>query len=161
MRTSVGAAAFLGQKQHVQPASNDGTQLELLPKPGLNPVVEPISAELVARVRRQATLLDAWNYAQQCSGIKDKAIASHLKIDGSHWTKIGEGRASPPADERFTQYMDALQTEIPLIWLCEARGYNFLTLKRHQSDLEERLSATERERDEYKRALDLVVGSRR
>jgi hypothetical protein len=154
------AAPFFAKKQHVQADSNDGSQLELLPPPGLNPVTEPATPEMVARVRRQPTLLDAWNYAQTCSGVADKAISSHLGIDPSHWTKIKQGNASPPADERFTKFMDALKSDIPLIWLCEARGYNFLTMERHQSDLEARLVAAERERDDYKRALELVVGRR-
>lgn len=120
--------------------------------------MEEVTPDLIARVKRRPTLLAAWNYAQEISGLEDKAVYEALDIDGSHWTKIKKGRASPPADERFGRYMDVVHNEIPLIWLAESRGYDWTTIRPHRSDLErenERLRQQVAERD---RAIALIVG---
>jgi len=110
-------------------------QLELLPSE--RPHVEAITPDLVARVRRQKTFLDAWNYTQKISCLSDKKIYSELELTKSHWSKITTGDASPPGDERFLKYLEINESDIPLIWLAEARGYDFLSMRRHfASDLE-------------------------
>lgn len=110
-------------------------QLELLPE-GEFPHVEPVTPELVRSIRRRPTLLAAWNFAQDFAGLEDKQCYGPLGIDASHWSKIRKGLASPPADKRFTDYLDVVRNEFPLIWLCESRGYDFLSMQQHQSDLE-------------------------
>jgi hypothetical protein len=140
--------------------SKERNQLELLPSAGLNPVVEEVTPQLVSRIRRLPTLLSAWNYAQTLAAVDDKALASLVDIDPSHWTKIGQGRASPPADERFTRYMDVLQSDVPLVWLAESRGYDFLSMKRHQNDIERQLAEARQTIADYERAFALTVGRR-
>ena len=124
--------------------SKDRKQLELLPSE--QPHVEAVTADLVARVRRLPTFLRAWNYAQDIAQLEDKSVYERLEIDVSHWTKIRKGKASPPADERFVSYFDAVQNDIPLIWLAEARGYDFLSMRKHfASELEKRNAELEEE----------------
>lgn len=101
--------------------SKDRDQLELLP--AVEAHWEPVTPELIRSIRRQPTLLGAWNLAQNMAALEDKQVYSPLGIDASHWTKIRRGLASPPADERFVHYMDIVRSEAPLIWLVEARGY--------------------------------------
>lgn len=163
MRTSLRgpqheAALFFLSVRHMKPTSKEGNQLELLPSAGLNPVVEEVTPILIERVRRLPTLLAAWNYAQQLAAVDDKALASFVKVDKSHWTKIGQGRASPPADERFIRYMDALKSEVPLIWLAEARGYDFLSMQKHQNDVERENARLRQENADLRRAFNLAYG---
>lgn len=130
-------------------------QLELLPSQQAH--VEEVTPDLIARVRRRPTFLAAWNYAQEISCLEDKAVYEALDIDGSHWTKIKRGRASPPADERFTRFAQVVRNEIPLIWHVEAHGYDFTTLRKHRSDTERRLEAVERENADLRRLLNLKI----
>lgn len=128
-------------------------QLELLPSQQAH--VEEVTPDLIARVKRRPTLLAAWIYSQEIACLEDKAVYEALGIDGSHWTKIKRGRASPPADERFTGYMQLVRNEILLIWLVEACGYDFTTLRKHRSDTERRLEEVERENADLRRLLNL------
>lgn len=123
-------------------------QLDLLSKP--QPHVEEVS---IGTIRRRPTFLRAWHLAQEISGLEDKQVYGPLQIDASHWTKIKNGSASPPADERFLQFMDVVHNEVPLIWLAEARGYDWSSIRKHRSDVERRLADTEQENAELKRLL--------
>lgn len=133
--------------------SKDRHQLELLP--GAEPHVEPVTPEIINSIRRRSTLLGAWNYAQNFAALEDKQCYQPLGIDSSHWTKIGKGTASPPADERFVRYMDVVRNEFPLIWLVEARGYDWTTLRKHRSDHERRIAELESENRDLRRAMTL------
>jgi hypothetical protein len=134
--------------------SKNQKQLELLGERS-TPNVEPVTPELVRYVRRQRTLVGAWNLAQKISGLEDKKCYGPLDIDASHWTKIGNCKASPPADERFVRYLDLVGNEAPLIWLCEARGYDFLSMRRHQDDKDRRISELEQRVADYERLIRL------
>lgn len=131
-------------------------QLELLPE-GDPPHVEPVTPDLVRSVRRRSTLLSAWNFAQDFAGLEDKQCYGPLGIDASHWSKIRKGLASPPADNRFTDYLDVVRNEIPLIWLCESRGYDFLKMPKHRSDHERRIAELESENRDLKRSMCLLA----
>lgn len=131
-------------------------QLELLPSQQAHE--EKVTPDLIARVKRRTTLLDAWKYAQEISCLDDKTIYEQLKIDGSHWTKIKNGRASPPADERFTRYMEVVRNHIPAIWLVEALGYDWASLRPHRSDLQRENERLRQELAERDRAIALILG---
>lgn len=132
--------------------SKDRRQLELLPARNEPHVVE-VTPELIRSIRLQPTLLRAWNLAQNLAVLEDKQVYLELEIDGSHWTKIRKGLASPPADERFVRYLDVIRNEIPLIWLVEARGYDWMSLRKHRSDEAARIEELERENAELKRSM--------
>lgn len=129
--------------------SDKRKQMELLPKH--EPHVEPMTPELIRSIRKRSTLLAAWNFAQDFAALEDKECYQPLGIDSSHWTKIGKGLASPPADERFTRYFDVVQNEIPLVWLVESRGYDFLSLRKHRDDKDRRICELEQELADEKR----------
>lgn len=137
-------------------ASEDRKQLDLL-KNSAGPHVEPVTPELIRSIRKRTTFLGAWNFAQDFAALDDKQCYDRLGIDSSHWTKIGNGTASPPADERFIRYFDVVQNEIPLIWLAEARGYDWTTIRKHQSDLEKENAHLRDELAAHRRAMTLWV----
>lgn len=128
-------------------------QLELLDSKQ-KPHVEDVS---IMAIRKRPTFLRAWQLAYEVSGLEHKQVYGALQIDPSHWTKIMNGSASPPADERFTQFMDVVHNEVPLIWLAEARGYDWSTIRKHRTDTERRLAAVEQENADLKRAIRLMV----
>lgn len=131
-------------------------QLDLLSKP--EPHIEEVS---IATIRKRPTFLRAWHLAQEISGLEDKEVYVPLRIDASHWTKIKNGTASPPADERFTRFLDVVHNEVPLIWLAEARGYDWSTIRKHRSDVERRLAGVEQENADLKRMLALALDARK
>jgi hypothetical protein len=146
----------------MQTNSEDRQQLAFeLVQPPPEPHVEPVTPELIRIVRRKPTLLHAWNFAQEFSGLQDKQIYEPLAIDSSHWTKIGKGTASPPADGRFTKYFQLVGNEFPLIWLAEACGYDWTTIRKHQSNEQKRIADLERENTELKRAMSLWAEAHR
>lgn len=130
-------------------------QLELLPSQQAH--VEEVTPDFIARVRRKTTLLDAWKYSQEISCLDDKAVYEPLGIDGSHWTKIKGGRASPPADERFTRFMDRVQNDVLAIWLAEIRGYDWSTIRKHRSSAERELEEVRQENADLRRLLGLKL----
>lgn len=91
--------------------------------------------------------------AQNLAALEDKQVYGELDMDASHWTKIRKGLASPPADERFVRYFDVVRNEIPLIWLVEARGYDWMSLRKHRSDEARRIAELEEENAELKRSM--------
>lgn len=139
--------------------SEDRHQLELLESP--EPHVELVTPELIRMIRNRPTLLRAWNFAQEVAGLEDKQVYEPLQIDSSHWTKIGKGTASPPADERFLRYFDIVKNEIPLIWLAEARGYDWMTIRKHQSSEQKKIAELEQENRELRRAIQLWTEAQR
>jgi hypothetical protein len=147
--------------KHVQMDSKLWKQTELLPKPGKEPYTEPVTQALIQRIRRLPTFGHAFKYSADFAMLEDKEIYDPLKIDASHWTKITKFLANPPADERFEQFPKVVQNDIPLIWWVERRGFDYTSLRTHRSDTERRLEAVEKERDEYKRALELAISAGR
>lgn len=136
--------------------SEDRHQFELgLPSDGKprQPHVEPVTPTLIGIIRRKPTFLSAWNFAQDFAELEDKEVYDPLQIDSSHWTKIGKGSASPPGDERFVRYFDVVQNEIPLIWLAEKRGYDWMTIRKHQSNEQKRIAELEQENRELKSSM--------
>jgi hypothetical protein len=131
-------------------------QLELLPQRA-QPHVEPVTPELIQSIRRRSTFLGAWNFAQDFAALEDKQCYQPLQIDSSHWTKIRKGHASPPGDQRFSQYLDVVQNEIPLIWWAESRGYDWTTIRKHRSDQEKRIAVLEQENRDLRRSMTLWV----
>lgn len=128
-------------------------QLDLIPAAQAHS--EPVTPELVRSIRKRPTFLAAWNFAVDFAALDDKQVYQPLGIDSSHWTKIRSGRAFPPADERFGRFFDIVQNEIPLVWLVESRGYDWMSLRTHRSDSERRVAELEQEVRDLKRLFAL------
>jgi hypothetical protein len=128
-------------------------QLDLLPAAQAHS--EPMTPELVRSIRKRPTFLAAWNFALDFAALEDKQVYGPLGIDSAHWSKIRNGRASPPADERFSRFFDIVQNEIPLVWLVESRGYDWMSLRQHRSDSERRVAELEQEVRDLRRLFVL------
>lgn len=135
------------------------SQLELLTS-RTEPHVEPVTPAFVDAVRRRRTLWEAWKFAQDHAVLEDKQCYDPLQMDSSHWTKIRKGLAWPPGDARWNQYMDIVRNEIPLIWAVESRGYDFLSLRRHLDDKDQRIAAQDQEIADLRRTVRLLVEAR-
>ena len=136
-------------------SSEPRKQLELLPS--AEPHVEPITPELIRSIKRRPTFLSAWNFAVDFSALEDKQVYSLLEIDASHWSKIKSGRGSPPADGRFVRFFDVVRNEIPLVWLVEARGYDWTTLRKHRSAEQRHIQELQDENRDLRRTLSLLM----
>lgn len=134
--------------------SESRPQLELLAQ-RTEPHVEPVTPELVAAIRRKATLSQAWKFAQDHADLDDKQCYSVLGMDSSQWTKIRKGKMWAPQDERFGRYMDIVRNEAPLIWLAESRGYDFLTMRKHLTSEQQRIGELESENHDLRRIVRL------
>lgn len=101
-------------------------QLELLPK------ARPAPADVsVATILRRPTFLRAIHLAQEVTGLEDKEVYGELDMDASHWTRVKSGAAHFPCDERLLKFFDVVNNDVPLIWLCERRGYDSHSLRKH------------------------------
>lgn len=138
--------------------SENRKQLDLLP--GAEPHVEPMTPELIRSIRKRPTFLAAWNFAVDFAALEDKQVYQPLGIDSAHWSRIRTGRASPPGDERFVRFFDIVQNEIPLAWLVESRGYDWMSLRKHRSDHERRIAELEQENRDLRRIFALQADMR-
>lgn len=139
--------------------SKNLSQLDLLEKQRPQPaVIDPLS--MLSTITRRPTLLRSINLAAEVSGLEDKQIYDAIGIDASHWTRIKNGTASMPLDECFLNFLNVVGNEIPLIWLAERRGYDWGTVRKHCSTLEDENRKLKKELEDHKRAVRLLVESR-
>lgn len=139
--------------------SKNLNQLDLLEKPRpQTAVIDHVS--MLDTIRRRPTLLRAINLAVEVCGLEDKQIYGPLGIDTSHWTRIKNGTAYFPLDETFTKFLATVGNEIPLVWLAEACGYDWRTIRKHCSELEEENRKLRNELEDHKRAFRLLVEAR-
>lgn len=139
--------------------SKNLNQLDLLEKPRpQTAVIDHVS--MLDTIKRRPTLLRAINLAVEVSGLEDKQIYSPLGIDTSHWTRIKNGTAYFPLDETFTKFLSTVGNEIPLVWLAEACGYDWRTVRKHRSELESENETLKKQLDDHKRTIRLLVEAR-
>jgi hypothetical protein len=121
-----------------------------------------------AVVIAQPTLLGAIKLCISVAGFEsDKQVYAELEIDAGHWSRIMRGEAHFPVD-KLPALMDLCGNEAPLIWLAYARGYDPISLRKRETDVErenrelrDRLAAMEHEREIERRTVrDLIGGVR-
>jgi hypothetical protein len=110
-----------------------------------------------ATILRRPTMLRAMHLAQEVSGLDDKAVYDPLDIDPGHWSRIKSGAAAFPMDDRFLRFFSIVQNHIPLIWLAESLGYDWSSVRRHQSDLEREVHRLREEVAVRDKAISLLV----
>lgn len=139
--------------------SKNLNQLDLLV--GRRPQPIPVDPLLMLdSIRGRSTLLRAIHLAQEVSGLEDKDVYLALDIDPSHWTRIKNGKAALPLDETFMKFMEVVGNEIPLVWIAEACGYDWRTIRKRCSDLEQENRDLKQELADHKRALKLWMEAR-
>jgi hypothetical protein len=149
----------------------DVRQLEL---PAVRPVAHVSKARLVdpipllPTIRNLPTLHRSIEFARELSNLEDKQIYDVVGIDAGSFSRMTKGSAWYPQDERWLKTLNVMRTEIPVIWQVEALGYDWTTLRKHKTDLEERVERAEarvreleHEREVERRCLADVFGGRR
>jgi hypothetical protein len=134
--------------------SKDVRQLDL-------PAVKPVDPEasrahvhdvisLLPTIRRLPTLHRSIEFARELSGLEDKEIYGRSGIDPAAFSRMKSGSAWYPQDERWLQILNTLRTEIPVAWQVEALGYDWTTLRKHQTSLEQELEELRAENRQLK-----------
>jgi hypothetical protein len=109
----------------------------------------------LADVRRLKNESHALMFSVRCSGYHPKEIPSLFGIDPGQWSNIKDGKKHFP-HERRNEFMDFVGNEVLLIYGCESRGYDFSTLRKHESEIERRLREVEQENTDLKRIFKLA-----
>lgn len=129
-------------------------------------IVNAIS--LLPAIRNLPTLHSSVEFARKLSGLQDKQIYDQAGIDSGAFSRMTSGSAWYPQDERWMKILNILQTEIPVMWMVEALGYDWLSLRKHQSELEQELEAVRAENRQLKhdreveqQAVARLIGGRK
>lgn len=147
---TVRTAAF-SPKTDPQSDSTDLRQLGLR----LKSRAPAMSIDLDA-VTRQPTLNAAIVLCVQSSGLERKQIYSTLGLDAATWSRIESGQAHFPVN-KLEQLMDLCGNEAPLMWLVNARGYDWESVREKQTAVEKKLAEASVEIADLKRLLRLKV----
>jgi hypothetical protein len=103
-------------------------------------------------IRKIKSESDALAFSVRCSGYEPKEIPLLFDIDAGQWSNILNGKKHFP-HERRNEFMDFVGNEILLMFGCESRGYDYATLRKHQSDIEVELEAERRRSAELEQKL--------
>lgn len=129
-------------------------------------VVDAIS--LLPTIRNLPTLHRSIEFARELSGLQNKEIYGQAGIDPGAFSRMTDGSAWYPQDERWLKILNILGTEIPVMWQVEALGYDWTTLRKHQSELEQeleiakqRIRELEHDREVEQRVMARIVGGRK
>lgn len=93
-------------------------------------------------VAREQSLGGAINLCAKAAGLAPKEVQDGLKADRaqfSRWTDDKEGILWP----KLAALMDLCGNDAPLLWMLHARGYDLSSLRRRESELEQRLRLAE------------------
>lgn len=150
-------------KQLDLPAVKPAEQVARVAKPL---VVDAIS--LLPTIRNLPTLHRSIEFARELSGLQDKEIYGPCGIDAGAFSRMTSGSAWYPQDERWLKILNILGTEIPVMWQVEALGYDWTSLRRHQSETERELEAArqrirelEHDREVEQRVIAQLIGGRK
>lgn len=139
----------LSQKSDPQSDSNNLLQLDLRLRDRASHVAVDIAA-----VARQQTLNAAIVLCVQSSGLDRKQVYTALEIDPATWSRIESGQANFPVN-KLDPLMDLCANEAPLMWLMNARKYDWASVRKKQSDTEMKLAKMEQENTDLRRLLKL------
>lgn len=108
----------------------------------------------VGTIRRQNSMQAAIGLCIAVSGRDRKQIYGALDIDAATFSRIESGQAHFPPN-KLTPLMALCGNEAPMVWLCEANGYDFTSMRKHRNDQEQRVAELEQENHDLKRLLRL------
>lgn len=95
----------------------------------------------LADIRELRSETDALVFSIRCSGYDSKVIPGLFSFDDGNWSRIVNARDRFFPQDRRNEFMDKMGNEALLMYACESRGYDFSTLRKHKTDLEEQLEA--------------------
>lgn len=92
-----------------------------------------------AAVIRQPSMTKAIVLCVDVAGfVNDKDLCRSIDLDPAVWARIKSGQANFPHD-RLSELMDEAGNEVPLMWLLYKRGYDLHSLRKRESETEEKL----------------------
>lgn len=153
-----------------QKKSNNVTQLELPTFKPAERVAKPQRVDVISllpAIRNIPTLHRSIEFARELSGLQDKEIYEEVGIDAGAFSRMTTGSAWYPQDERWRKIVNKIGL-IPLAWQCEVEGFDFSTMRKHQTDAEreadfwkKRCEQMEHEREVERRAVQDYLCTRR
>jgi len=108
--------------------------------PAQLPLLQAVSARIaldftLADIRKLQSESDALAFSVRVAGYQAKDIPLAFGIDAGQWSNILTGTKHFPQNRR-NEFMDFVGNEALLMYGVESRGYDWSTLRQHQSDLE-------------------------
>lgn len=143
----------MGDRQSQTRRLSDPKQIPLLDAAAPRRIPLNFSLDDVRKLKSES---DAIAFAVRCSGYSAKEIPLLFDIDAGQWSNILAGKKYFPHDRRG-EFMDFIGNEILLMYGCEARGYDFATLRRHRSELEEENERLRAENAQLKHDRDVEI----
>lgn len=122
-----------------------------LPLPFGRPL-RPVKAEDMAARTFEKTLSKIVN---DC-GSKDAAVATDAGIEATVFSKIISGGVGISWD-RLNRLMDVCGSELPLMWMLYQRGYDPVSLRKRESELEQKLREEQEKNAALQQKLDIVT----
>ena len=111
-----------------------------------------------AEVMRKQSLGAAIGLCAELADLEPKAIQSELKLDKAQWSRWESGQEGV-VWPKLAALMDHCGNDAPLLWMLHARGYDLSSLRKRETELEQRLRhaeealAKERQEREVERRL--------
>lgn len=107
-------------------------------------------------VSRLPSFSAAITYCVGISGFDRKEVYGEIGIDAATWSRIESGSAYFPMP-KLEALMDICGNEVPLMWLVNARNYDWSSLREKQSEMERKLAERDRKIADYERAFRLML----
>lgn len=96
-------------------------------------------SEITAQeVARETSLGGAIALCAKAAGLEPKEVQAKLKTDKAQWSRWESGQEGV-VWPKFVALMDACGNDAPLLWMLHARGYDISSLRRKETELEQRL----------------------
>lgn len=106
----------------------------------------------LGEIERKQTLGAAITLTYDAAGLVPKQLLDKGHFDKaqlSRWESGAEGVCWP----KLATLMDVCGNDVPVLWMLHQRGYDMASVRRRESELEQRLRLVEEERDALKRVL--------
>lgn len=103
-------------------------------------------------VMRKKSLGQSIDLCLEVAGLEPKQVMASLKLDKaqfSRWQSGQEGVTWPKLDA----LMDHCGNDAPLLWMVQARGFDLVSLRRVESELERQLRVSREENAALRRVL--------
>lgn len=115
-------------------------------------------------VRQLTSESHAIMFSVRCAGYEPKVVPELFKIDPGQWSCIKDGTKHFPHNRR-NEFMDLMGNEILLMYGAESRGYDFSTMRKHQTDVErenaelrQRMAQMEHDREVERAYMVQIMG---
>lgn len=91
----------------------------------------------IGHIKNLKSESDAINFSVSCSGYESKEIPMLFGIDEGNWSRITKSGDRYFPHDRRNEFMDFVGNEVLLMYAIESRGYDWATLRRHRTEIEE------------------------